>query len=95
MSFYEAFIKKAVEHPEWEKIRVELCGRPEDQPEPEIIELGKGIRMWKGEGFSSQKEADDHELFGSLCWYINGGPPECREAPPSIQKLLRRLDLYD
>ena len=86
---------KVVLTAEWEKIRLELCGPTRDWKEDciQVFSDGGPGGIFVGEGFKSQKEADDAKLFSELCWYVNNGPGYCEDAPPAVKVLLRRLKL--
>lgn len=92
MGLYDDYIDKAVEHPEWEKIRSELC---EDDSNYTITQLynDNGSSIYYGEGFETQLELKKSELFGNICWWISHGPYYCKTAPNHIKVYLKRLDL--
>ncbi len=88
MGIHDEFCKAAVEHPQWEIIRGELCSIDYDYEDPEVFQ-----KIWYGEGFKNREEQVNEELFGEICWHINNGPGYCERAPEHIKKYLRRLDI--
>lgn len=91
MGIHDDFLERVISHPEYEKIREELC-TPEDQFTMVEVDLGNGIKAFTG-GANDPELTDNDWLFTKMCWYINNGPGYCADAPENIKVYLRRLGI--
>lgn len=88
---YEDFINRILRHKNYNKVKQEL----------ELPELGTLQSMEIAPGMSiitetehrdyTEKELDNAELWGEICWHITNGPGYCEAAPPKVKKYLRQL----
>lgn len=94
MGLDKKFEDKALNHPQWDIIRKELCEEFDAGGwQSEKVEIAPGAYIYVGGNNASEKAKKRAEIFSELCWYINNGEGYCRSAPPHIKKYLKRLEL--